>query len=127
MLDLVLLIFFFVMSYRVFVGIRREAIILDEFRLKNGIARAALLFPFGPLILLIGPSRLAFPLAYIVATACYLPAFLIARRYTSVLEIAGTDRVQVVQATVQQASGTALLGLAYVGVMFIWFFAAATI
>jgi hypothetical protein len=127
MLDLALLIFFCVMSYRVFVGIRREAIILDEFRLKNGIAHAALLFPFGPFILLIGPSRLAFPLAYVVAIACYLPAFVIARRYTSVLEVAGTDRVQRAQAAVQQASGTALLGLAYVSVTFIWFFAAATI
>lgn len=114
MFDIALLIFFLVMSYRVSVGVKSEAGILSEFGLTTTLARVAVLFPFGSVILLVGPSRLAFPIAYILAAGCYVPALLIARNYGRALEVTGTDRVQRAQAVVSQAMMASLVGLAYV-------------
>jgi hypothetical protein len=68
--------------------------------------------------MLFGMSRLPFPLAFLVAAACYLPALIIAQRASRELEAAWTDKVQEVQSLVSQAFGTALAGLIYVGAIF---------
>ncbi|ABR91943.1 Hypothetical protein mma_0935 [Janthinobacterium sp. Marseille] len=127
MLDLALLIFFTVMSYRVFVGINREVTVLNEFRQTSSLAYAALLFPLGPVVLVIGPFFLPFPITYIVAATMYLPALLTARRCTRALQLTGTDRVQRAQASVFQAFGTSLFGLVYVAVMCVLAFAVEAI
>jgi hypothetical protein len=123
MFDIALLIFFVVMAYRVCIGVNREAEILREFGQSTNLAIAAILFPFGPVILLIGPSLFAFPIAYILAAGCYLPPLLIARRYGRTLEVTGTDRVQRAQTVVSQATVSSLVGLAYVSATFALSFA----
>lgn len=123
MTDMALLIFFVVMSYRICVGVKREAGILMEFGQTTTLARVAMLFPFGPVILFVGTSRLAFPIAYILAVGCYLPALLVARSCGRTLEVTGTDRVQRAQAVVSQAVVSSLVGLAYVSATFALVFA----
>lgn len=118
MFDIALLVFFVTMAYRVYIGVKREAGILREFGHTTTLARVAMLFPLGPVILLVGPSRFAFPIAYILAAGCYLPALLIARRNGRTLELTGTDRVQRAQAVVSQAMVSSLVGLAYVSATF---------
>lgn len=115
MIDFIALVFFIVMPSRILVAVRREAGILQEFGRTNSLAYLALLFPLGPIILWSGPFWTALPIAYCLAAACFVPALIAARRCTRALEVAGTDRVQPAQAAVWQTTGTALLGLAYVG------------
>lgn len=116
MFDIVVFFFFSVMTYRICTGVYREAEIFREFRQSKLLAHVALLFPLAPLVMFSGPSRLGYPVAYVVAAGCYIPAFLVASRCGRALDVAGTDRVQRAQDSVSQANGTALLGLAYIGV-----------
>ena len=117
-LHLSLFILFIVMSYRVASGVIREAVVLREFNQSRTLAFVVLLFPLGPVILLAGSYFLPFPIAYIAAAACYVPALAFSHLYGRALETAGTDRVQKAQASISQAFGTALVGIIYVGVHF---------
>lgn len=123
MLDIALMIFFCVMTYRIATAIYRESKIFQEFKQPRTLALAVMFFPFGPLVLLAGATRLPFPIAFIGAAVCYIPALFIARRLGLAFEKAGTDRVKAAQAVVSQAYGTALAGLIYVA--FILVFAVA--
>jgi hypothetical protein len=119
MLDVALLVFFGVMAYRIVSAVRREAPIFLEFRQSKALAMTALLFPLGPIatILLIARSPI---LAFTAGLACYLPSLFIARRITSALERAGTDRVQQAKAAASQAFGTALVGVIYAVGVFLY-------
>lgn len=112
MLDIVLLISFSVMTYRIIKALKQEAIIFSEFNLPKSLNKTALLFPLGPIsmLLLIGRSPI---LALIAGLTCYLPSFLSARKISHSLELAGTDRVNGAKAVVEQTFGTALVGLIY--------------
>lgn len=118
MIDLVAIVFFVLMSYRSMTGLSRESAILKEFGQTQGIKYTSLLFPLGPMILLAGTTRLAFPVAYLIAIACYIPGLLVARNCSRVLEVAGTDKVQAAQESVRRVLDAALLGVAYVIVTF---------
>jgi len=85
-----------------------------------------MLFPLGPVVLLVGATRLPFPLTFIGAAACYVPALLIARRLGHAFEKSGTDRVKKAQAATSQAFGTALVGLIYTVLLYIFVIAVAT-
>ncbi len=127
MLDIVLIIVFSVMAYRIATSIHRESMIFREFKLSRTLALAAMLFPFGPIGLFAGSVGLVFPLAYIGAAACYVPALLIARRLGNALEKAGTDRVKGAQTAISQAFGTALAGLIYVALHLVFVIAVAAV
>ena len=119
MLDIALFFVFAVMAYRIGAGVSREAPILREFKQPLTLAWLALLFPLGPFVILFGTRWLGFPLNFAAAAGCYLPALLVARHQRHVLETAGTDRVQTIQGTIDQAFGTGLAGLVYLGVLFV--------
>lgn len=126
MLDIALLIVFCVMAYRIATAIHRESPIFLEFKQPKTLALAVMLFPFGPVVLLAGVAGLPFPLAFIGAAACYIPALLIARRLGHAFEKAGTGRVKEVQAAISRAFGTALAGLIYVALHLVFVIAVAT-
>jgi hypothetical protein len=127
MFDIALLIFFSVMAYRIATAINRETKIFREFQQPRTLALLAMLFPFGPLVLLIGLSRLPFPLAFIGAAACYIPALYIARRLGLAFERAGTDRVKAAQDAISQAVSTSFVGLIYVSIYMVFSVAVAFI
>jgi hypothetical protein len=124
MLDIALLVFFGVMSYRISKAVRDEATVLAEFKLTTKLALLVLLFPLGPIVFLFASVLIAFPLAYVAAASCYIPALLTARQQARTLETAGTDRVQKAQTAVSQAFGTSLVGLLYIAVVFAFTFGA---
>lgn len=127
MLDLLLVIVFGIMSYRVAAAVRREARVLNEFKQTTNLAWLVLLFPLGPLVLLAGAARLPFPVAFLVAAACYVPALLLARRQNHVLEAARTDRVRRARTATSQVVVLGFAGLAYVAVALIIAFGVTTI
>lgn len=126
MLDIALLIVFCVMAYRIATAIYRESPIFREFKQPRALALVVMLFPFGPVMLLAGATRLPFPLAFIGAAACYVPALLIARRLGHAFEKSGTDRVKKAQAATSLAFGTALGGLIYTALLFLFAIAVAS-
>lgn len=116
-LSILLFVFFVVMTCRVFPGVRRQAVVLAEFRQGQSPAYLSLLFPLGPPILVLGSyylSVLIAGLAVLAALACYVPCMIIARRQVRALDKAGTDRVQKAQGALNLAFGTALAGVIYV-------------
>ena len=119
MLDIALLIVFCVMAYRIAMAINRESPIFHELRQPRTLALVVMFFPLGQVMLIVGAARLPFPLAFIGAAACYLPALLIARRVGHAFDKSGTDRVKKAQAATSQAFGVALAGLIYTAVVFI--------
>lgn len=118
MFDIAVLIVLAVMSFRIVRTLRREMLILREFRLHQGLAFLVLLFPLGPLVLVGTTFKVPFPFAHVAAAACFIPGMLLARAQTRTLDSAGTDRVQGVQGALAEAFGAALLGLIYVSVAF---------
>lgn len=112
MLDIIFLICFSVMTYRILKALKQEDAIFAEFKLPRTLNMTVSLLPLGPIsmLFLIGSSPL---LALIAGLACYLPNFFTARKISQTLEYAGTDRVHGARAVVSQAFGTALVGLIY--------------
>jgi hypothetical protein len=119
MLDIVLLVFFGVMAYRVATTVRREAPVLAEFHQSRALGVTSILFPLGPIAMLLLLARSPL-IALIAGLSCYLPSLLIARRITGALEHAGTDRVKDARSAASQAFGTALVGLLYVVGVFLF-------
>ena len=121
-LDIVALIVFAWIGYRVLVAVRRESAIFAEFKQSTALAYTSLLFPVGPIaMLLIG---LRAPLAGIaVCAACYLPSPVLGRRLMVVFDRAGTDRVRTANAAAWEAFGAAIAGLAYAAIALVFLIA----
>jgi hypothetical protein len=113
MLDLLLLIVFVVMAIRIVMSVLRNSTIFAEFQQSMALALLAPLFPIGPLVLLLLRGH-SIPFAVTAASACYIPALVLARRQLRVFEHAGTDRVKEAMSAAYQALGTAIAGLIYI-------------
>ena len=127
MLDIAFLILFCVMAYRIATGIFRESKIFEEFKQPRTLVFLVMLFPFGSLVMFVGIARLPFYLAYFGAAACFVPALITAHRLGLAFEVAGTDRVKDAKKAVTQAFGTAIAGLIYVTLNFIFAISVAAI
>src|SRR6266571_611618 len=119
--DIALFIVFIVMAVRIARIVRAESPIFLEFKQSRSIAALVFLFPIGPLVLILGTFRLGWLVAIVLATACYLPGLVVARRRVAAFERAGTDRVYPAKSAASQAFGTALAGLVYVAVILVFF------
>jgi hypothetical protein len=111
-LDIVALIIFVGIAYRTYMGIRRESAIFAEFQQSTALAYTALLFPLGPIAMLVIGIRAPI-IAIPICAACYLPSLVLARRLTNRFDRAGTDRVKAANAAAWEAFGAAIAGLAY--------------
>lgn len=126
-LDLVLFFGFGVMSYRITTAVARESAVLREFKQRTTLALLVLLFPFGPLLLLLGPVLMSAAISFPAAIGCYVPALVIARQQSRALGKAGTDRVRGAQSAIDAAFGTALVGLIYVAVVSLFVFGSVVV
>jgi hypothetical protein len=119
MLDVLLLVFFGVMAYRIAIAVRHERPIFLEFGQSRNLGHTAFLFHLGPVatLLLLGRSPL---LAFLATIACYLPGLVLAHRVGAALQRAGTDRVNAAKSVATQAFGTALVGLIYAVGVFLY-------
>jgi hypothetical protein len=127
MLELGLRFFFGIMALRISKVIRAEARVLAEFGQSRALATLVWLFPLGPYVALFGSFYTPFPVAFIAAAGCYLPALLVARRQSQALETSGTDRVRVARAAITEAFGTALAGVIFLAVGFAFTYGAKAV
>jgi hypothetical protein len=114
MIAIAVVLFFFVMALYIAVKIYEESRIFVEFKQPRILAFLVMLFPFGPFIIIFGSALLPFPLSFIAASYCYIPALILALIIERAFEKTGTDRVAKAQGIVSKAFLTALAGLAYV-------------
>jgi hypothetical protein len=121
------LILFCVIAICIAMAVLRESAIFREFNQSRALGAVVLLYPFGPLVVLIGTWKLGTALAFALAAACYVPGFMIARSIGNALERAGTDRVKEARDIATQALGMAIAGFIYVATVFLLTFAAAFI
>jgi hypothetical protein len=118
-LDIVAFIIFSGMAYRIVVAVRRESAIFAEFKQSTALAYTALLFPLGPVVMLLIGIRA--PLIGIsVCAACYIPSLVLARRLAVGFDRAGTDRIKGASAAAWEAFGTAIAGLAYAAIVLVF-------
>ena len=115
------------MAYRINKAIYQESKIFQEFKQPRILALMVILFPVGPFLLFSNATGLPLPFATATSAACYLPALLLAHKVGQAFENAGTDRVKKSQAIVSQAFSTALVGLIYVTIVFIFSIAVGAI
>ena len=114
MFDIAVLVALLVVSYRIASALRREKSIAEEFHVHKGVTPLVVLYPLGPIVLLASAFVVPFPIAHILAIACFVPGMLLARSQSRRLDSAGTDRVRGIQSALTEAFGAALLGLLYV-------------
>jgi len=114
-LDIVAFIVFAGIAYRTVIAVRRESAILGEFNQSTALAYTSLLFPLGPVVMLLVGLK-APAIAIIFCTACYIPSLVLARRLTVAFGRAGTDRVKKANAAAWEAFGAAIAGLAYAAI-----------
>ena len=125
-LHLVALIVFTGIAYRVLLAVRHESSIFAEFEQSTAVAYTSLLFPLGPIFMLV--VGLSAPLAGIAAcAACYVPSLILGRRLTVKFDRAGTDRIKTANAAAWEAFGAAIAGLAYAAVALVFLVAAGSL
>ena len=122
MLGVTLLIVLLVLGIRTFVALRRESAVRLEFKQSSQLDWLVLLYPLGPIALLIGP--LLVPQAILLAAVATFYAYIlmVASRQRSALECAGTDRVKGSLSATSYASLGAIVGLIYVALAGIFAF-----
>jgi hypothetical protein len=112
MLDIIAFSIFTAMAYRIVAAVRRESAIFAEFKQSTAVAYTALLFPLGPVVMLLMGLRAPL-IGIFLCAACYLPSLVLARRITAGFDLAGSDRIKGANAAAWEALGTAVGGLAY--------------
>ncbi len=117
MIDLVIFITLLVIAIKAYRTIKENSNIFDEFNQSKILSALVLLYPLGPLLLLLGEAMFPRILLFVIVAACYLPALIIANRQNKAFECAGTDRVTAAKSGVSYASVGALAGLIYLSVV----------
>jgi hypothetical protein len=113
-LDIAIFAMLAFMSARIIRAMRQEGAIRAEFGLGPELFFFVPLLPLGPVVLLLGAFLVPFPLAQVLALACFAPTLFYSRRHARMLETAGTDRVRDMQSLLSQAFGSALAGTCFV-------------
>ncbi len=114
MLGIALLILLLFLGIRAFLALRRETVVRREFGQAATLDWIVLLYPLGPLALLLGPHWLPQTLCLLVVAAFYVGAFILASRQRASLECSGTDRVKGALEATSAASLGAIVGIIYV-------------
>jgi len=115
MLGIALLIVLLILGIRAFLALRRESAVRSEFKQSQWLDWLVLLYPLGPIVLLIGPLLLPQIVRLTVIGAFYACVLVVASRQRTALERAGTDRVKDALSATSSASLGAIVGLIYVG------------
>lgn len=116
MLGTALLITLLVLGVGAFLKLRRESAIRREFGVSPWLDALSLMYPLGPLALLVGPMAWPRILSYLFAIGLFGTALFIAAKDRSKLERAGTDRVKHAIAATNSAALGAIVGFIYLGI-----------
>src|SRR5258706_15719441 len=112
LVHIAIFVVFVIVAIRIAKDLSGESALLVEFNPPTGLRFAVLLFPLGPMFLLIASWALGF-VAVGIAAICYVPGLVLARRLSKGLERARTDRVKPAQEIASVAMITAVGGLIY--------------
>jgi hypothetical protein len=114
-LDIVAFVIFAGMTYRIVATVKRESAVFSEFGQSTGVGYSSLLFPLGPVVLLLIGTRAPL-IGMLLCVACYVPGLVLGRRATAAFDTAGTDRVKNANGAAWETLGTAIAGLVYAAV-----------
>lgn len=130
MLNIVLFltfIFFIVVSIKLYRQLGEERAIFAEFGQPLALRGTSLLFPLAPLILIFLKMYAGWLPAIFLGYVCYVPSLVLSRESIRAFEHSGTGRTRKALAASQKAFGTALVGIVYVSVLFLIYFASSQI
>ena len=113
MLEILVLVGISVAAIRSAMTLLRNKPLFVEFRCPQRVAPLVLLFPLGPLFLLVSPWIGLLPAA-LLALACFIPGLVALRRARYVFDRTGTDRTKPVQDALAVVFITGMGGVAYV-------------
>jgi hypothetical protein len=120
MLDILLILVLSAFAIRGFAALRRESGVRREFGQSSLLEVLVLLYPLGPLLLLIGPRFAPAALSFFCAALLYVIAILVASKQRNALECAGTDRVNSALEATSSATSGAMVGIIYVALVTIF-------
>ncbi|MBB6241577.1 hypothetical protein [Rhodanobacter sp. MP1X3] len=112
-IAIVLFLALLVIAVRAFAALRRESSVRREFGQSSLLDGLVLLYPLGPLCLLIGRRFMPIPLAFLFVAAFFLSTLLVASKQRNALERAGTDRVSRALEATSFATLEAIVGIIY--------------
>jgi hypothetical protein len=104
-----------VLAVRAFVALRRESAVRREFGQSGLLDGLVLLYPLGPVAMLVASRFLPQALLFACVGALFITAIFVASKQRNALECAGTDRVKGALAATSSAALGAIVGVIYVG------------
>lgn len=110
-MGIAIFIFFVAATLYLVKSLRNEHLIFDEFSQSKSLTLLVLLFPIGPIALLLLPHIFGWLPAAVFAAICYIPALIHSRENISTFECSGTDRTKQALKLSNQAFGIALAGM----------------
>jgi hypothetical protein len=120
MIDILLILVLSVLTVRGFAALRRESAVRSEFGQSGLLDALVLLYPLGPLMLLIGPRFAPAVVVFFVAALLYAVSIFVASKQRNALECAGTDRVSNALEATSSATLGAIVGIIYVALVAIF-------
>ena len=122
MLDIALFITLFALGLRAFLGLRRESAVRREFGQSGLLDVLVLLYPLGPIVLLVGSLLVPRVALLVCVGAFFIAAWVASSKQREALERAGTDRVKDALAATSSATLGAMVGTIYIGVACVFAF-----
>jgi uncharacterized membrane protein len=120
MIDILLMVVLIVLAARGFAALHRESAVRREFGQSHLLDVLVLLYPLGPLLLLIGPYFVPAASALFCAASLYVASIFVASKQRNSLECAGTDRVNRALEATSSATLGAIVGIVYVALVAIF-------
>jgi hypothetical protein len=120
MLDILLILVLLVLTVRGFTALRRESAVRREFGQSGLLDALVLLYPVGPVVLLMGPHFAPSPVVFLCAALLYVVPIFVASKQRNALECAGTDRVSHALEATSTATLGAIVGIIYVALVVIF-------
>ena len=114
MLEVLVLIVISVAAIRAAITLHKSKPLFVEFQCPQVVTPLVLLFPLGPLLLLLTSRLVGLLPAAILALACFIPGLVALQRARYVFDRTGTDRTKVVQDALAVVFITGFGGVAYV-------------
>ncbi|AKJ27120.1 hypothetical protein [Caldimonas brevitalea] len=114
MLEVFVLVVVSVAAVRSAIVLRKSRLLFIEFKCPQVVASLVLLFPLGPLVMLIVSWLIGLLPAATLAVMCFIPGLVAIRRARRVFDRSGTDRTRSVQDALAVASITGIGGIAYI-------------
>lgn len=120
MISLLFIIAMTVIAVQVTKEVLRNKEVFEEFGQTKKILFLVYLFPLAPVILLVGGYYMNMPIVYILASICFLPALILARKQDLAFQMAGTSKVKDAKEVISKVNTSGIVGLIIIGVTIVF-------